>query len=48
MSTKSLGRNFKITADGKIKKVPTYHSASARIAAQKSPKIKVTRAVAKG
>lgn len=41
MTTKSLGRGFKITAEGKVEKVPVYHSVSQRLKAKRTNRTKV-------
>lgn len=31
MATKSIGREFRLTKDGKVMKVPVFHNASAKL-----------------
>lgn len=44
MTSKSIGRGYKLTKEGKLIRIPTYRDASHKIAARKSKRSRVVRA----
>ena len=41
MATKSIGRDYKLTREGKVVKVPVFHSVSQKLKARRTNQSKV-------